>query len=81
MRFVEFTAIDPESGRKSKININPEHVSFVVSAVVGGGIAGPDGKKIGKTVAALVMGVQTLVVDCTKDEAMQKLTDGNVLNG
>lgn len=75
MQFVEFTTINPQNGTKAAMSVNPEMVCFVAPAVIPGEIAGPDGTKIGKTVAVVNFGVQTIIVDCNKDEAIERLKE------
>lgn len=73
MRFVEFVTINPQNGTKATMSVNPEMVCFVAPAIIPGEIAGPDGTKIGKTVAVIGFGVQTIIVDCNQNEAKQRL--------
>jgi len=75
MKFVEFTTINPENGKRVTASINPEQVCFVAPAVIPGDIAGPNGKKIGKTVAVVGFGVQNVIVDCTREEAIRRLEE------
>ena len=71
--FIEFVTIDPKKGGKVTMPINPEKVCFIAPAIMHGEIAGPDGEMAGKEVAVLNFGIQSLVVDCTVEEALQKL--------
>jgi hypothetical protein len=73
MKFVEFVTINPENGKRVTAFINPEQVCFVAPAVIPGDIAGPNGEKIGKTVAVVGFGVQNVIVDCTREEAIKRL--------
>lgn len=79
MQFVEFTTINPGNGQKVIMSVNPELVCCVAPAVIPGEIAGPDGTKIGKTVAVVSFGVQTIIVDCNKAEAIKMLEEAAAL--
>ena len=75
MHFVEFVTINPQNGTKATMSVNPVQVCFVAPAVIPGEIAGPDGEKMGKTVAVIGFGVQTIIVECSKEEAIKRLEE------
>lgn len=73
MQFIELVTIDPENGKKVTMHVNPEEICFIAPAITRRDIAGPDGEMMGREVAVLSFGMQSLIVDYTIEEVLQKL--------
>jgi len=72
MKKVEFKAITGP-GHTVTIIVNADMVCMIVPATVEGEVVGPDKKPIPKLVAGLDFGVRVIPVDCSIQEATEKI--------
>ena len=70
--FITFNLVEAE-GKTSEIPINPFAVSTVLPITIQGRMSGPDGAPIGKPAAGLCAGMKVIPVDCSVEEAKNKI--------